>query len=49
MLFETDDSDLLIEDIYTKASTILNIELNKIDKEVQNNIKTIFAEKIFEK
>jgi len=44
ILFETDNSDVLIEEIYEKASQILNIEKNKINIEIQNNIKTIFAE-----
>jgi TatD DNase family protein len=49
IVFETDDTEILIDEIYLKASLILNVNKNEIVLEIQNNIKTIFAKNISEK
>ena len=46
ILLESDDSTISIEKTYERVGQILGIEKNSIAHEIQNNLKTIFANKI---
>ncbi len=42
VFLETDDSDLMIEEIYDAAATLLSLEKNELIKIIFKNIKKIF-------
>jgi len=42
IFFETDDSDICIEDVYKKASELKNIDIKYLQKVVQLNYTTVF-------
>ncbi|MBN1117166.1 MAG: TatD family hydrolase [Bacteroidales bacterium] len=46
LFFETDDADVSIWDVYTRASELKNIPLKKLEEQIENNFFTCFGIKL---
>ncbi|WP_075603858.1 TatD family hydrolase [Saccharicrinis aurantiacus] len=43
MLFETDDSDLLVSDVYKKAQSLLNLPPDLLEDQISKNFSRVFG------
>jgi len=44
LFLETDDSDLIIEEVYQRAAHLLNLNVNIIEDQLEQNLKQVFTE-----
>jgi len=47
LFLETDDSEYHIDQVYTKAASLLNIPVSILNEQIENNIKMVFNNKSF--
>ncbi len=44
IFFETDDANISIEKVYSKASELLNLDISKLKEQIYSNFKKVFLE-----